>query len=90
MGNARFSDRWIEDGSYVRLKTLSFSYNVPQKYALARSLKLFVTGENLLTFTGYKGLDPEFSQSENPLYYGVDAMIAPQPKALFLGVKIGL
>ena len=90
MGNSRFSDRWIEDGSYLRLKTMTLNYNVPMQSKFIKSINLFITGENLLTFTKYKGLDPEFSQSENPLYYGVDAAICPQPKALFLGMKIGL
>ena len=90
MGNSRFSDRWIEDGSYMRLKTMTLNYKVPMKSKFIESINVFVTGENLLTFTKYKGLDPEFSQSENPLYYGVDAAICPQPKAVFLGVKIGL
>jgi len=90
MGNSRFSDRWIEDGSYARLKTLTINYKVPVSDKMVKSLNIFLTGENLLTFTRYKGLDPEFSQSESPLYYGVDATICPQPKALFVGVKIGL
>jgi len=90
MGNSRFSDRWIEDGSYARLKTLTLNYKVPVSSKMVKSLNIFLTGENLLTFTRYKGLDPEFSQSESPLYYGVDATICPQPKALFVGVKIGL
>lgn len=90
MGNSRFSDRWIEDGSYLRLKSMTVNYKVPMKSKFIESLNVFLTGENLLTFTKYKGLDPEFSQSENPLYYGVDAAICPQPVAVFLGVKIGL
>lgn len=90
MGNSRFSDRWIEDGSYIRLKNVTLSYSVPENIEAIRSLKFFVTGENLMTFTRYMGADPEFSQSENPLYYGVDAVICPQPKAVFFGVKIGL
>ena len=90
MGNSRFSDRWIEDGSYLRLKTMTLNYKVPMKSKFIESINVFITGENLLTFTKYKGSDPEFSQSENPLYYGVDAAICPQPKAVFLGVKIGL
>lgn len=90
MANSRFSDRWIEDGSYLRLKTMTLNYKVPMQSKFVKSINVFITGENLLTFTNYKGLDPEFSQSENPLYYGVDAAICPQPKALFLGVKIGL
>ena len=90
MGNSRFSDRWIEDGSYMRLKTITLNYKVPMQSKFIESINVFMTGENLLTLTKYKGLDPEFSQSENPLYYGVDAAICPQPVAVFLGVKIGL
>jgi TonB-linked SusC/RagA family outer membrane protein len=90
MGNSRFSDRWIEDGSYLRLKTLTVGYEVMMKKQSVRSLNLFVTCENLLTFTKYTGLDPEFSQSESPLYYGVDAVTCPQPITISLGVKIGL
>lgn len=90
MGNARFSDRWIEDGSYLRLKDLTISYAFTKLPEAIKSARLFITGENLLTFTNYMGADPEFSQNENPLYYGVDAVICPQPKALFFGLKLGL
>lgn len=90
MGNARFSDRWIEDGSYIRLKTLQLSYDLNLKLKMIESCTLFLTGENLLTLTKYKGLDPEFALGQNPLYYGIDACVTPQPRTLSIGLKLSL
>ena len=61
MGNARFSDRWIEDGSYIRLKTLSLSYTVPLKNNFIEGFSVWISANNLLTLTKYLGPDPEFS-----------------------------
>ena len=59
--NIRASDRWVEDGSYMRLKNVSFGYTLPQeligRVGMDR-VRVYVSGENLLTFTGYSGLDP--------------------------------
>lgn len=90
MGNARFSDRWIEDGSYLRLKTLQLSYDINFKSDFIQGSTIFVIGENLLTLTKYKGLDPEFALGQNPLYYGVDACFIPQPRIVSVGVKLSL
>jgi TonB-linked SusC/RagA family outer membrane protein len=90
MGNARFSDRWIEDGSYLRLKNVTLSYDLNLKWKLIQNCVLFVTGENLLTFTGYKGLDPEFSLGQNPLYNGIDACFLPHSRTVSLGLKLAL
>ncbi|MDR0810966.1 MAG: SusC/RagA family TonB-linked outer membrane protein, partial [Paludibacter sp.] len=90
MGNARFSDRWIEDGSYIRLKTVTLSYDLDLKLNFIQSCTLFATAENLLTLTRYKGLDPEFAAGQNPLYYGIDAGVVPQPKTVSVGVKLAL
>jgi TonB-linked SusC/RagA family outer membrane protein len=90
MGNARFSDRWIEDGSYLRLKSLSISYDIPLRTSFVKGLQVYVTGSNLLTFTSYLGYDPEFSAMQSPLYYGIDMGFTPHPRALLLGVKLGL
>jgi TonB-linked SusC/RagA family outer membrane protein len=90
MGNARFSDRWIEDGSYIRLKSLSLSYDIPLRLNFIKGLQVYATGSNLLTFTKYLGYDPEFSAMQNPLYYGIDMGVTPQPRAVLLGVKLGL
>ncbi|MDR3366653.1 MAG: SusC/RagA family TonB-linked outer membrane protein [Prevotellaceae bacterium] len=90
MGNARFSDRWIEDGSYIRLKNVTLSYDIPLRLSFIKGLQLYLTGNNLLTFTNYLGYDPEFSAMQNPLYYGIDMGFTPHPRAILLGVKLGL
>ncbi|MDR0682653.1 MAG: SusC/RagA family TonB-linked outer membrane protein [Dysgonamonadaceae bacterium] len=90
MGNARFSDRWIEDGSYLKLKNVTLSYDLGLKWKLIQDCAVFVTGENLLTFTKYKGLDPEFSLGQSPLYYGIDACFVPQPRTVSVGLKLAL
>ncbi|MDR2841381.1 MAG: SusC/RagA family TonB-linked outer membrane protein [Paludibacter sp.] len=90
MGNARFSDRWIEDGSYLRMKSLTLAYDLSINWSFIQSCIIFSTGENLFTLTRYKGLDPEFSSGQNPLYYGIDACVAPQPRTVSLGIKLSL
>lgn len=90
-GNARFSDRWIEDGSYAKLKTLTVSYQIPIfNMPVIRSADVYVTGNNLLTFTKYLGYDPEFNISQNPLYYGIDTGLTPQSASVLFGIRIGL
>ncbi|MGF7138600.1 SusC/RagA family TonB-linked outer membrane protein [Roseimarinus sediminis] len=90
MGNARFSDRWIEDGSYARLKNLTLSYMINLNSNLLKYAEVYATGVNLLTFTNYKGLDPEFSIDGAALMQGIDLGMVPQNKMVLLGVKIGL
>jgi hypothetical protein len=90
MGNALFSDRWIEDGSYIRLKTLSLSYDLKLKNKIVQSSILYLNGENLLTFTQYKGLDPEFALGTSPLYMGIDPCVAPQTPTVTVGLRLGL
>lgn len=90
MGNSRFSDRWIEDGSYLRLKTLTLSYNLPIKPGFFKSAMVYLTGNNLLTFTKYLGYDPEFSSSESAILQGIDVGLTPQFKSVLFGLKVGL
>lgn len=91
MGNSRFSDRWIEDGSYLRLRSLSLTYNVPLKPAAPfRSIAVSVIGNNLFTATHYLGYDPEFSPSLSPLAQGIDTGLDPLFKSVVVGVRIGL
>lgn len=89
-GNNAFSDRWIEDGSYLRLKELTLSYTLNKKILSLNSLKVFVTASNLITLSNYKGYDPEFSYSAAMLYQGVDYGIMPQTRGFIAGIKIGL
>ena len=59
------SDAAISDASYVRLKNISISYNVPERWLFKTSCRLFLQGQNLLTFTNYKGADPEFKNTNS-------------------------
>lgn len=90
MGNTRFSDRWIEDGSFIRLKTVTLAYDFNAGWKLLQNFTVFATAENLLTLTNYKGLDPEFALGQSPLYYGIDPSVVPQPRTVSLGVKLAL
>ncbi len=90
IGNSRFSDRWIEDGSYIRLRYVTLSYDIPLHLRAINSLEVFISGYNLVTFTNYLGLDPEFSMSEFSLAQGIDIALTPQARSVFMGIKIGL
>ncbi len=91
MGNSSFSDRWIEDGSYFRFKTISLSYDLPVKGKKSiKNATLYVTGNNLITISKYLGYDPEFYSSESILAKGIDVGLEPQFKSLIFGVRIGL
>ncbi len=93
--NARASDRFVEDGSYFRIKNLTIGYNVPaalMRNAVAK-LRIYVTSQNLLTATKYKsGYDPEIGNrnaSTNGLTQGIDYGQFPQARSLIVGVQLG-
>lgn len=90
MGNSRFSDRWIEDGSYLKWKSLQLEYDIPIRSTVIQGVSLSFAVKNLLTFTKYLGLDPEFSFGNSPLYMGVDAAQVAQAREFNFGVKINL
>ena len=91
---AQVIDRYIENGSYLRLKNLTLSYSVPKKIISkihAKQLKLYVTGQNLLTITKYSGTDPEanFYTGDNTKQ-GIDFGVYPSSKTYLVGVSITL
>ncbi|KRT14507.1 SusC/RagA family TonB-linked outer membrane protein [Pedobacter ginsenosidimutans] len=88
--NSRFSDRWIEDGSYLKLRTISLSYNVPIKASFIRSATVYAIANNVFTVTNYLGYDPEFSAGSSVFARGVDIGLEPSFRSMFLGVRIGL
>lgn len=95
--NFRASDFFIQDGSYLRLKQLQLSWNVPEKILKkmrVSNLSLSLTCYNLLTFTGYDGLDPEVGKivgtEGNNLSMGVDYGNYPQARSFTFGVKLGI
>ena len=92
--NVRASTRFLEDGSYVRLKNIQLGYTVPntRKFRL-QSVRLYVAATNLLTFTGYTGFDPEMtvstnSASQGDLANGIDWGTYPVAKNYTFGLNI--
>ena len=92
-GNRRFSNRWLEDGSYLRAKNVTLGYRLPQgliKKVRMKSCRVYATAQNLFTITHYKGYDPEASSfSGNVAYIGIDQATYPQYRALTLGISVG-
>ncbi len=90
-GNLRPS-RFLEDGSYMRLKNISFGYTFPKpvldKLRLS-NLRLYVSGQNVLTFTKYSGLDPELTGTGTTnLTQGIEFFTMPQPKVFMAGLNV--
>jgi len=90
MGNSRFSDRWIEDGSYLRLKTVRLNYKVPVNFSWLQGLSVWAEANNLFTLTHYLGSDPEFSASNAVLYQGIDPGNVAGSRTFTFGLKINL
>ena len=90
MGNARFSDRWIEDGSYLKLKNVTLSYRVPVQNEYLQGITLWAAANNLFTLSKYLGRDPEVSCQNGVLYQGIDAGYLTSGRSFHLGVKINL
>ncbi|TFF37537.1 SusC/RagA family TonB-linked outer membrane protein [Mucilaginibacter psychrotolerans] len=92
-GNVRPSTRWIEDGSYLRLKNAIIGYNVPSTWLKSKTnnslsrLRLYVSSQNLLTFTKYSGLDPEVGSKNGTLTNGIDYGQYPQPRSFQFGIQ---
>ena len=84
--NTRPSDRYIEDGSYLRIKNVTLGYTLPKtllKKAFISSARLYFTAQNLLTFTKYKGFDPEVGTN------GIDNNVYPVTRTMNIGVNLG-
>ena len=90
VGNTDFSTRWIEDGSYVRLKNLTLSYTLPDGLLQIRNVQVYFSVSNLFTLHSYLGYDPEFSHSFSHITQGIDYGQTPQPRQFMAGIKLGL
>lgn len=89
-GNTRESDRFLENGNFVRLRQLQLGYTLPSSLtqkAYIEKLRFYVSGENLFTITGYDGIDPEFSRS-NVLNTGIDKLIYPFTRSFSVGAQL--
>ena len=86
-----YSSDLIEDASYLRLKTLSLGYNVPSKYIKAlrmEQIRLYLSAQNLHTWTSYQGPDPEVSTKNSPLTPGFDFSPYPRAKSVVFGINL--
>ncbi len=88
--NERMSDRWIEDGSFLKLKNLRLTYNLPYNNEWLQGLKVWAEGNNLFTITKYLGTDPEMSSRNSVLYQGIDTGINPSGRSFNIGVSLNL
>ena len=94
-----YTDRWLEDGSYVRLKTIDVGYTFPKQWlqkAMIQNLRLYVSMENLLTLTKYKGYTPDLGESSstgvsyNVFSRGIDQGRYPIPRTFSFGIQLSL
>lgn len=90
VGNSAFSSRWIEDGSYLRIKNVTLSYTVPEDFLTFRNAEFYMSANNLYTYTKYLGYDPEFGYSHSQLDQGIDYGLTPQTRQFIVGIKLGL
>jgi hypothetical protein len=85
------SSRWVYDGSYVRLKNIALGYSLPKSWINPLGLshvKLYVSGQNLLTLTKYRGYDPEVNYNGSNISAGFDYGSYPSAKSYTFGVKV--
>jgi hypothetical protein len=90
MGNSRFSDRWIEDGSYLRLSNVTLSYSIPIRSTYLQGITLWGGAYNLFTITRYLGSDPDCGVSGSALLQGIDRGLQANARSFALGVKVNL
>lgn len=90
--NDRISDRYIEDGSYIRLKNIALGYTFPKKWIKTigvENLRVYMNIQNLLTITGYDGYDPEIGvNTQNVNVYGMDFGRYPSPTTYSFGLSL--
>ena len=88
MGSCDFSDRWVEDGDYLKLRSLKLTYQFQKLFDFVRSGSVFVAAENLWTLTRYLGSDPEFAYSYDERLRGFDYAKAALPVTVKVGFNL--
>ncbi len=90
MGNSRFSSRWIEDGSFFKLKNVRLAYEWPINNVFIQGVTFWAGASNLLTLTKYLGPDPDVSMQSGVLYQGIDNGLLSHGRSYQIGVKLNL
>lgn len=87
-GNRRDSNRFIEDGDYMRLQNFEVGYSVPLANSkVIQKIRVYANGQNLFTITNYRGYDPDFNSNDGLLSRGYDGGSFPNPRTILLGVQ---
>jgi hypothetical protein len=90
--NNRVSSRFVEDGSYLRMKSLSLAWNLPKKWLAPLKLdwvQVYANVQNVFTITGYDGYDPEIGASgQSVILQGIDYYSYPSPRIYNFGLKV--
>lgn len=87
------SSRYVYDASYIKLKNISLTYSIPQtllRRIRARSLDVYISGQNIWTITNFPGYDPEVTNATNAITQGLETGTIPNPKSYTVGVRLGL
>ncbi|MFV5690494.1 SusC/RagA family TonB-linked outer membrane protein [Flavobacterium sp. LT1R49] len=87
--NGRDSNRFIENGDYLRLQTMEIGYQIPvSSKSFIQKAKVYVNGQNLLTISKYKGSDPDFNSNDGSFSRGYDGGSFPNPRTVSLGLEV--
>lgn len=83
------ADRWLQDGSFVKVRNISLAYTFPKSMIKFAAVRLLVSGQNLITLTKYKGYDPEVSNSgTSDIESGIDFGAYPTPRVITTGITV--
>ncbi len=91
LDNLKASTRWVEDGSYLKIKSITLSYDIVHpklKKANIQRIQPYITLDNMITFTNYSGYDPEVSQYTNAYNMGIDWGTYPHVRSVTFGVNV--
>lgn len=91
VSNNRNSDRWLQDGSFIRVRSITLGYDIPKNLVESinlKNLRLYCQIDNPFLLTNYEGWDPEISNNLDPRFIGVDNWSVPQPRMFIIGANI--
>src|SRR5690606_22944795 len=93
--NFRNSSWYIEEGAFARVRNITLGYTIPREKIrpltsnVVSNLRIYITGQNLFTFTGYSGFDPEVRGSGNFIFArGIDTGQTPQSRSYMFGIQM--
>ncbi|MBB6327858.1 TonB-linked SusC/RagA family outer membrane protein [Algoriphagus iocasae] len=87
--SARMSDRFVEDGSYLRFKNIQLAYNFPSQKMGMRNFQIYISAQNYITLTKYSWWDPEVNSRGTGTQQGIDHYSYPIPKTITAGLRLG-